>query len=145
MPDESIALRQAVVVLIRDGDALLIVQRAAADTYPGYWSSVTGALEPGETQAQACIREAREEVGLTVRPVRKLWESMTRRAHFLLHWWECELAGPREVNPDPGEVADWKWLPVEAAACLPLMFSDTRYFLREVLPAITARAPAAGQ
>jgi 8-oxo-dGTP pyrophosphatase MutT (NUDIX family) len=136
MPDTPRSLRHAVVVLIRDGDDVLMMQRAATDSYPGYWSSVTGSMEPGETQMQACIREAREEVGLEVRPVRKLWESMTRRAHFLLHGWECELVGPRTVKLDAAEVADCQWLPLQEAAGLPLMFSDTRYFLREVLPQI---------
>lgn len=134
MADQPQQVRHAVVVLIRDGDEVLMMQRAATDSYPGYWSSVTGSMEPGESQMQACIREAREEVGLEVRPVRKLWESMTRRASFILHGWECVLTGLREVRPDPAEVADFKWLKIEEASRLPLMFSDTRLFLREVLP-----------
>jgi hypothetical protein len=66
--------------------------------------------------------------------VRKLWESVTRRAHFVLHSWECELVGPRETKLDPAEVSDCKWMSTPDAANMPLMFSDTRYFLREVWP-----------
>jgi 8-oxo-dGTP diphosphatase len=91
-------------------------------------------MEPGESQIQACVREAAEEVGLAVKPVRKLYESITRRAHFLLHWWECELVGPRNVTPQQSEVGAWQWLKPADAAQLPLMFSDTRRFLREVYP-----------
>lgn len=128
-------LRQAIVAVIVDRGEVLVVERAAADTYPGYWSAITGSMEPGESQIQACIREAREEAGLEVRPLRKVWESTTRRAHFVLHWWVCELAGSRDVTPDPAEVADARWLPIDQAARMPLMFSDARFFLREVLPA----------
>lgn len=139
MPGSLQAVRHAVVVLVRDGDQMLFIERAKADSYPGYWSAVTGAMEPGESQMQACIREAQEEVGLMIRPVRKLFESMTRRAHFLLHWWECELAGSREVKPQESEVGDWRWLRPADAAGLALMFSDTRYFLQDVYPLLGPR------
>lgn len=134
MPDTLPSVRHAVVVLVRDGDEMLFIERAKTDSYPGYWSGITGSIEPGESQQQACIREAMEEAGLAVKPARKLFESMTRRAHFLLHWWECELVGSREVTPQESEVGAWKWMKPAEAADLPLMFSDTRYFLREVYP-----------
>lgn len=134
IPEALQSIRHAVVVLVRDGDEMLFIERAKTDSYPGYWSAVTGSMEPGESQSEACIREAAEEVGLVVRPTRKLFESMTRRAHFLLHWWECALAGSRNVTPQESEVGAWKWMKPADATGLPLMFSDTRYFLREVYP-----------
>jgi 8-oxo-dGTP pyrophosphatase MutT (NUDIX family) len=137
--DDQPELRDAVVVIIHDGDELLFIERAPGDTYPGYWSVVTGSLEPGEDQAAACVREAMEEVGLIIRPVRKVWESVTRGAHFVLHWWMCELAGPREVRPDASEVSDWKWLRTDRLGSLPLMFGDSRWFYREIYPRVTGR------
>jgi 8-oxo-dGTP diphosphatase len=127
-------LKHAIVAVVEDGDDILFVERAAVDTYPGYWSNVTGSLEAGETQQRAVIRECMEEVGLRVRPVRKLWESVTRRASFVLHWWECRLEGPRMITPDPAEVAAFKWLKHGEIARIPLMFSDSRWFFREVYP-----------
>ena len=131
-------LLHAISAVIEDGDEILFVERAAVDTYPGYWSSVTGSIEPGETQQQAVIRECMEEVGLRVKPVRKLWESATRRAPFVLHWWECCLDGPREVRPDASEVAAYRWLKYDEIARMPLMFADSRWFFREVYP-VTAK------
>jgi 8-oxo-dGTP pyrophosphatase MutT (NUDIX family) len=125
-------IRHAVVAVIEDRGDLLMVERASTDTYPWYWSSVTGAMESGEDQQSACIRECREEVGLSVKPVRKVWESVTRRAHFVLHWWQCELAGPRTVVPAPDEVGDYAWVPLADATKLGLMFSDGRWFFREI-------------
>lgn len=127
-------LRHAIVAVIEDGDEILFIERAAVDTYPGYWSGVTGAMDEGETQQRAVIRECMEEVGLRVKPVRKLWESVTRRAHFVLHWWECRLDGPREVTPDPTEVAAYKWLRYDEIARIPLIFSDSRWFFSAIYP-----------
>ncbi|MBZ0135135.1 MAG: NUDIX hydrolase [Planctomycetes bacterium] len=132
-------LRHAIVAVIEDGDEILFVERAARDTYPGYWSSVTGGMEPGETQQHAVVRECMEEVGLRVKPVRKLWESVTRRAHFVLHWWECTLDGPRDVTPDPSEVAAFKWLKFREIARIGLMFSDSRHFFSNIYPATRHR------
>jgi 8-oxo-dGTP pyrophosphatase MutT (NUDIX family) len=125
-------LRHAIVAVIEDGSELLLVQRASTDTYPGYWSAVTGSIEPGESQQAACIRESREEVGLSIQPIRKVWETITRRAHFVLHWWQCELAGPRAVVPDPREVGDFTWIRHADVSKIGLMFSDSRWFFREV-------------
>ncbi len=138
-------VRHAVVVLVRDGDELLLIERAKTDSYPGYWSAITGSMEAGESQHDACIREAAEEAGLSVQPIAQVFESMTRRAHFVLHWWLCALQGSRQVTPQPEEVGAWQWLKPAAAADLPLMFSDTRYFLREVYPLVVAHLAAAGR
>jgi 8-oxo-dGTP diphosphatase len=127
-------VRHAIVAVIEDRGDVLLVERAATDTYPGYWSAVTGSIEPGETQQAACVRECREEVGLRVKPVRKLWETVTRRAHFVLHWWQCELNGPRTVTPDPLEVGDFGWVHGRDLHRIGLMFSDARWFFREIYP-----------
>jgi 8-oxo-dGTP pyrophosphatase MutT (NUDIX family) len=129
-------LHHAIVAVVEDGDELLLVQRASTDTYPGYWSAVTGAMESDESQQGACIRECREEVGLIVQPVRKVWESVTRRAHFVLHWWQCELTGPRAVVPDPSEVDDHNWITQRDLPKIGLMFSDARWFFREIYPRV---------
>ena len=139
MFDNQQPLKHAIVAVIHDGDDILLIERAAADTYPGYWSAVTGSMEDGETQQRAIIRECMEEVGLKVRPDHKLWESVTRHAHFVLHWWECSLDGPRDVRPDPTEVAAYKWLKYDDIKAIALMFSDSRWFFRELYP-VTRRS-----
>src|SRR5438874_13630860 len=40
---------------------VLLLERA---DFPGYWQSVTGSQEPGETLAQPATRELREEIGI---------------------------------------------------------------------------------
>jgi dATP pyrophosphohydrolase len=54
-------------VMIRRGDELLVLLRCEADG--GYWHTVAGGVEDGETYAQAATRELREEIALEARPV----------------------------------------------------------------------------
>jgi 8-oxo-dGTP diphosphatase len=132
--DSQPILRHAIVAVIEDRGEILLVERAAADTYPGYWNAVTGSLEDGESQQDALRREALEEVGLHIEPVHRVWQSVTRRAHYVLHWWQCRLVGSRAVIPQPAEVAAWQWVRREQAHLAALMFSDSRWFFRNVYP-----------
>jgi ADP-ribose pyrophosphatase YjhB (NUDIX family) len=54
--------------IVRDGRGrLLLVQRGHAPS-AGTWSVPGGRVEPGESDADAVVREVREETGLEVRP-----------------------------------------------------------------------------
>lgn len=50
------------LVLIHTADLQVLIMERADKA--GYWQSVTGSLEDGETPRQAAIREVREETGL---------------------------------------------------------------------------------
>ncbi len=50
------------MVFVRRGDEWLVVHRAPE--HGGYWHSVSGGVELGETAAQAAVRELQEETGL---------------------------------------------------------------------------------
>ncbi|MEW5771725.1 MAG: dihydroneopterin triphosphate diphosphatase [Pseudomonadota bacterium] len=55
----------SVLVVIHTADLqVLLLERADA---PGYWQSVTGSQDPGETLLETAIREVREETGLDAR------------------------------------------------------------------------------
>ncbi|MCL2021507.1 MAG: dihydroneopterin triphosphate diphosphatase [Betaproteobacteria bacterium] len=58
-----------------NGREILLLERA---NHPGYWQSVTGSLEVGETPLLAACREIREETGLVI------------QAEDLLDWHLCE-------------------------------------------------------
>ncbi|MDO4877850.1 MAG: dihydroneopterin triphosphate diphosphatase [Neisseria sp.] len=54
----------SVLVVLHDGGGnVLLLERADK---PGYWQSVTGSIEPGETLMQAAMREVWEETGLAL-------------------------------------------------------------------------------
>lgn len=55
-------LPESVLVVIHTADGqVLLLERA---DHPGYWQSVTGSRNPGETLHETAIREVAEETGL---------------------------------------------------------------------------------
>ena len=57
---------EVVAAKICRGDTFLLCQRAATKSRPLMWEFVGGKVEPGETKADALVRECREELGVTV-------------------------------------------------------------------------------
>jgi NADH pyrophosphatase NudC (nudix superfamily) len=66
-------------------------------------------MESGETQEQACIREAREELGLSIRPSQLVWRHEFADRPITLFGWLIEAEEPAMV-PDPQEIAEVLWL-----------------------------------
>jgi 8-oxo-dGTP pyrophosphatase MutT (NUDIX family) len=131
----SAALPDGVVaVLVRHG-RVLVIRRAEGVVFPGYWTPLSGRVEPGESQADALVREVHEEVGLVVRAGRKVWECPTSDGHYLLHWWTALLDDDTaEIVPDPREVADFAWIePAEFERLEPVFEADAEFF-REIFP-----------
>ena len=52
--------------VVRDGAGRLLLIKRGHDPEAGKWSLPGGRIEPGETDAQALVREMREETGLTI-------------------------------------------------------------------------------
>ena len=57
---------QVVVFAERAGSRLYLLLRRVP-RHGGFWQSVTGSLEDGETHLRAAVREVREETGFSVR------------------------------------------------------------------------------
>jgi 8-oxo-dGTP pyrophosphatase MutT (NUDIX family) len=127
--------KQAVVVVLRDGERVLVIRRGPAASRSGYWTPPSGRIEPGETQAQAVAREAREELGLEVRPRRRVWECPSDDGRYTLHWWTADVVGGALV-PEPGEVGEVRWVTPEEFPRLTPVFEDDCRFFREVLPGL---------
>ncbi|MFF5311909.1 NUDIX domain-containing protein [Streptomyces massasporeus] len=125
--------REAVVAVLLRGDRLLAVRRGPAVVRPGFWQPLSGKVEPGETQEQAVVREVREEVGLTVVPEAKVWESETDDHRFRLHWWTAR-ADTGVVVPDPREVAETRWVTPREFLALDPVFDGDREFFERILP-----------
>ena len=54
--------------VVRDGAGRLLLIKRGHDPEAGKWSLPGGRIEPGETGAQALVREMREETRLTIIP-----------------------------------------------------------------------------
>src|SRR5215831_10045763 len=103
----------------------------------GHWAPVSGEVEPGESQEAAVAREAMEEVGLTVRPIGKVWENVSSRGTFVLHWWMAEYVGG-ELALNAAEVSDARWLTVDEICRLDGTFEGDREFYRKILPSLVS-------
>ena len=127
--------RLAIVAVLRRNGRVLAIRRGPGVPRPGYWQPLSGKVEPGETQEQAVVREVREEVGLTVSPLAKVWESETDDGLFRLHWWTAD-ATTGEVVPDPVEVAETRWVTPEEFLALTPVFDGDREFFERILPGL---------
>ncbi len=124
----KIPISTLVVVYTRDLDVLLI-ERADA---PGYWQSVTGSQEPGETLAATATRELREETGIDAARfggvidwnVANVYEIFPRWRHRYAagttqnteHVFGLEVPPTVDVGLDPREHLRHAWLPWKEAA-----------------------------
>lgn len=64
--DKNIIPTEVVAALIWEGSRFLICQRPRHKARGSLWEFVGGKVEPGETKADALVRECREELGVTV-------------------------------------------------------------------------------
>jgi len=109
-----------VVVYTVQLDVLLISRRTPA----GFWQSVTGSLEVGESPTSAAQRELLEETGITqevvdhgvqrVFPIRSAWRkryapNVTENRE---HEFSVQLPARCEVTLDPDEHTEFQWLPL---------------------------------
>ncbi len=120
--------RGAVAVIERD-ERLLIIRRAAGIVAGGAYCFPGGGIEPGETEAEALIREMQEELGANVQPRRRIWQSVTAW-QVELAWWLAEFSADAELRPNPAEVESIHWVPIDQLAAWPGLLSSNHDFLR---------------
>lgn len=119
----------SVLVVIHTPDLrVLLLERADA---PGYWQSVTGSQDPGETLAQTAMREVREETGLDAAQYGlkdwhrqyefEIFERWRQRyapgvTHNTEHVFSLRLPAPGAIRLSPREHLNFLWLPWPEAA-----------------------------
>jgi mutator protein MutT len=109
-------LQMPCVSAVIRNDRGILLQRRADD---GGWDLPGGAIDPGESPAQALVREAREETGLVVRPVEVLGILGSMRHVYpngdevdvVVTVFLCETLGG-ELRSLDGEAADLRYFQV---------------------------------
>jgi 8-oxo-dGTP pyrophosphatase MutT (NUDIX family) len=125
--DERGVRRGAVGVATRAGQ-LLVIRRSQFVEAPGAWCFPGGAIEAGESEEEALIREFREELDVAVRPVRPLWRCVTSWS-VELAWWLVELRPDASLTIHPHEVDAFDWLAPAEIRRLPHLLESNRQFL----------------
>ena len=120
--------RSALVVIYTTAGEVLLLERA---DHPGYWQSVTGSCEAGETLLETALREVREETGLDARRY-KLSDWQTQNIYEIYPQWRyryapdvthntehvfgLQLPHPVEIQLSPREHLNFQWLAWQDAA-----------------------------
>lgn len=109
-PSDGSARRGAVLMLFGEGERggeILLTERAhTMRSHPGQVSFPGGSMDPGETPAEAALREAEEEVGLPPAAVEifgalpELWLPPSNFAVTPVLGWASEPASVRITSPD---------------------------------------------
>ncbi len=119
----------SVLVVIHTADLqVLLLERT---DHPGYWQSVTGSQNPGETLYQTAIREVSEETGLNAADY-SLTDWQVKNRYEIYEEWRWRYAPDVKINtehvfglclPDimPVKIAarehlNYIWLPWQQAA-----------------------------
>ncbi len=119
----------SVLVLIHNPQLeVLLLERAGR---PGFWQSVTGSQEDGETLVATAARETQEETGLRVDPARLSDWRLTNRyeifpawrhrypegvSHNTEHVFSLCVPSATPVSVAPQEHLGHRWLPWQQAA-----------------------------
>ena len=119
-------VRRGVIGLLSRGSEYLMIRRALNVPKGGTWCFPGGHVEPGETPRRAVTRELAEELGIEVRPTKRLGAVRILDSRHILVVWRVEhLSG--EFRPRQAEVADVRWVRLaEIATITPGLPSNAR-------------------
>ncbi len=138
--------RSTLIIIHNDQGEILLMERA---DQPGYWQSVTGSQDSGETLRQTALREVFEETGIDASDLHlfdwqqqneyEIYEIWRHRyapgvTHNCEHVFDLCVPGETSIVLNPREHLRHLWLPIEqaAAAC----FSPTN---REAILALPSK------
>jgi 8-oxo-dGTP diphosphatase len=127
-PSQSVV--SGVVAVVIRGDRFLVIRRSQHVRAPGMHCFPGGAIEHGETEADAARREMFEELSLAADPQRLLWRSVTPWG-VQLAWWLVEIASDAVPVPNPLEVEWFDWLSIADIRALPRLLASNAEFLAE--------------
>jgi len=128
-PPDSLIRRYGAVGVVLRADRFLVIRRSAQVAAPGAFCFPGGGIEADESEEQALVREIHEELGVPIRPVRRVWRNVTRW-RVDLAWWLGEIAADAQLVPNPAEVAAVHWMKPEEMLRHPKMLDSNREFLR---------------
>lgn len=120
-------MRGAVAVIPREG-RLLVIRRSQQVRAPGRYCFPGGEIEADESEQAALVREIREELGVAIRPVARLWESTTPWGVWLA-WWQAELLPGETLAANPAEVESIHWHTPDEMTQLAELLESNQAFL----------------
>lgn len=112
------------IILNKKGKFLLIQRGPKSKNEVGMWGFPGGALEFGETIEEAITREVKEELGIKIKPLKKLAPVNHRILNEKQHWvaapYICQLVSGKPKIMEPSKISKLKWLSLAEAKKLNL-------------------------
>ena len=108
----QIVIKIALVLIEKNGSFLLIKRKKPLLGL--LWAFPGGVQNPGETEEQSAIREAKEETGLDVEIVgTKLFEWKHPRTYVQTVYFHCKQLDPNQeaIIGEEYEIAEMEWVP----------------------------------
>lgn len=108
--------------------------------WPGLWVVMGGHIELGESIADACAREAKEEVGLDVEFVRVIEVAefvfdpqFHDKKHFIALQSECHVVGSETLSIDNNEIQEARWFPLAVASKISDVLPITKKTIQKII------------
>jgi 8-oxo-dGTP pyrophosphatase MutT (NUDIX family) len=118
-------------VIEREGRFLLGKRSAHKTKAPGYWCPISGRVEPGESPAEAVVREVHEETGLAAQALEKVAECDTHDGSAVIHWWRVQVPPEAPARLANDEHSELVWVtPEEMRRLDPVFAEDVAIFER---------------
>lgn len=109
LTEPPLPIVRGVLGILRQRGRLLMIRRAADVRIGGVWCFPGGAIETGESEEAALVREMNEELGLMVAPIERACTLRKRAGRLVLFCWTAHITGG-ELTPNPAEVSDARWV-----------------------------------
>lgn len=104
-------IQPCIIVLVVRGDEVLLAQ-GVRHQHTGYYSTLAGFMEVGESVEQAVHREVKEEVGLTLSNLRYMGSQTWPFPSQLMLGFIADYADG-EISIEPTEIVDARWWPLD--------------------------------
>ena len=119
-------LSPSIIVLVRKGDEMLLARNA---NWPaGFYSTLAGFVEPGESVEQTLHREVMEEVGVQVTNLRYFGSQSWPFPNSLMLGYHADYLDG-EIVCQEGEIADARWFKVDDLPNMPPPTAISRWLI----------------
>lgn len=130
-------LSPSIIVLVTRGDEMLLARNAAWGP-SGFYSTLAGFVEPGESVEETLHREVLEEVGIRVKNLEYLGSQSWPFPNSLMLGFHAEYAsGDFQFHDD--EIADAQWYNVDALPNVPGRFAISRWLINAFIDDVKTR------
>jgi len=128
---QRIQVHVVAAIIERAGRFLVGKRSPHKQSAPNYWCPISGGIEAGESQADAVVREVREETGLRVTALEKVDECDTHDGSAIIHWWLAPTLDDAPARLANDEHSELRWVTLEELRRLePVFVEDVEIFAR---------------